>query len=174
MCTSKQRGHGQVCCASFTIRGGLCDWLVAFPSLLNAVLRRPAAGKRVIKKGDLRGAVREMLDTEGPYLLEVMVPVSPAFACSLLCFQQCAAQHTAVITCVTSKAAVIRLLFCPCLQQQGLQDSFTQLQECSSSLTTVCSRRVLQCWDNCEMYIVHFCGELCVECRQHVWGVACL
>jgi hypothetical protein len=33
------------------------------------------AGKRVIKKAELRGAIREMLDTEGPYLLEVMVPV---------------------------------------------------------------------------------------------------
>eukprot|EP00878_Enallax_costatus_P019033 GHUV01020067.1.p2 GENE.GHUV01020067.1~~GHUV01020067.1.p2 ORF type:complete len:136 (-),score=46.36 GHUV01020067.1:789-1196(-) len=30
--------------------------------------------RRVIKKADLRGAIREMLDTEGPYLLEVMVP----------------------------------------------------------------------------------------------------
>jgi hypothetical protein len=35
-----------------------------------------ASGKRVIKKAELRGAIREMLDTEGPYLLEVMVPVS--------------------------------------------------------------------------------------------------
>lgn len=31
--------------------------------------------RRVIKRADLRGAVREMLDTPGPYLLEVMVPV---------------------------------------------------------------------------------------------------
>lgn len=30
----------------------------------------------MIKKAELRGAIREMLDTEGPYLLEVMVPVS--------------------------------------------------------------------------------------------------
>jgi acetolactate synthase-1/2/3 large subunit len=30
--------------------------------------------KRVIKKDELRGAIREMLDTPGPYLLEVMVP----------------------------------------------------------------------------------------------------
>lgn len=30
--------------------------------------------KRVIKKSELRAAMREMLDTEGPYLLEVMVP----------------------------------------------------------------------------------------------------
>lgn len=30
--------------------------------------------RRVIQKADLRGAIREMLDTPGPYLLEVMVP----------------------------------------------------------------------------------------------------
>lgn len=29
--------------------------------------------KRVISKADLRGAIREMLDTPGPYLLEVSV-----------------------------------------------------------------------------------------------------
>jgi hypothetical protein len=34
----------------------------------------------VIKKAELRGAIREMLDTEGPYLLEVMVPVSTGAA----------------------------------------------------------------------------------------------
>jgi thiamine pyrophosphate-dependent acetolactate synthase large subunit-like protein len=30
--------------------------------------------KRVMHKADLRGAIREMLDTPGPYLLDVMVP----------------------------------------------------------------------------------------------------
>ncbi len=30
--------------------------------------------RRVIKKSELRGAIREMLDTPGPYLLDVMVP----------------------------------------------------------------------------------------------------
>jgi hypothetical protein len=45
-------------------------------SLLLCLIAAAAVGKRVIKKAELRGAIREMLDTEGPYLLEVMVPVS--------------------------------------------------------------------------------------------------
>lgn len=30
--------------------------------------------KRVVRLEDLRGAIREMLDTPGPFLLDVMVP----------------------------------------------------------------------------------------------------
>ncbi len=30
--------------------------------------------RRVLHKADLRASIREMLDTPGPYLLEVMVP----------------------------------------------------------------------------------------------------
>ena len=32
--------------------------------------------RRVIKKSDIRGAIREMLDTPGPYLLEVRIGLS--------------------------------------------------------------------------------------------------
>ena len=30
--------------------------------------------KRIVAPSELRGAIREMLDTPGPYLLDVMVP----------------------------------------------------------------------------------------------------
>ena len=32
------------------------------------------AGRRVIKKSELRAAIQEMLDCKGPYLLDVVVP----------------------------------------------------------------------------------------------------
>jgi hypothetical protein len=34
----------------------------------------PPPCRRVIKKSELREAIREMLDTPGPFLLDVMVP----------------------------------------------------------------------------------------------------
>ena len=33
-------------------------------------------GRRVIKKADLRPAIQEMLDHDGPYVLDVVVPYS--------------------------------------------------------------------------------------------------
>jgi acetolactate synthase-1/2/3 large subunit len=45
-----------------------------YPDFITMAKSFGVAGKRVIKKSELRAAVREMLDTEGPYLLEVMVP----------------------------------------------------------------------------------------------------
>lgn len=45
-----------------------------YPDFITMAKSFGVAAKRVIKKSELRAAVREMLDTEGPYLLEVMVP----------------------------------------------------------------------------------------------------
>jgi hypothetical protein len=41
-----------------------------WPSTCSTLHRR----RRVINKAELREAIREMLDTPGPYLLDVMVP----------------------------------------------------------------------------------------------------
>jgi acetolactate synthase-1/2/3 large subunit len=45
-----------------------------YPDFITMAKSFGVAAKRVIKKSELRAAVREMLDTEGPFLLEVMVP----------------------------------------------------------------------------------------------------
>eukprot|EP00879_Flechtneria_rotunda_P010504 GHRR01010981.1.p1 GENE.GHRR01010981.1~~GHRR01010981.1.p1 ORF type:complete len:614 (+),score=177.29 GHRR01010981.1:610-2451(+) len=45
-----------------------------YPDFVTMAKSFGVPGRRVIRKADLRAAVREMLDTEGPYLLEVMVP----------------------------------------------------------------------------------------------------
>lgn len=45
-----------------------------YPDFITMAKSFGVPAKRVIKKSELRAAVREMLDTEGPYLLEVMVP----------------------------------------------------------------------------------------------------
>ena len=34
------------------------------------------AGRRVIKKSELKAAIQEMLDHDGPYVLDVIVPYS--------------------------------------------------------------------------------------------------
>jgi acetolactate synthase-1/2/3 large subunit len=45
-----------------------------YPDFVTMAKSFAVPARRVIKKEELRGAVREMLDTPGPYLLEVMVP----------------------------------------------------------------------------------------------------
>lgn len=45
-----------------------------YPDFVTMAKAFGVPARRVIQKGDLRGAVREMLDTPGPFLLEVMVP----------------------------------------------------------------------------------------------------
>lgn len=45
-----------------------------YPDFVGMAKSFNVAAKRVIKKEELRGAIREMLDTPGPFLLEVMVP----------------------------------------------------------------------------------------------------
>jgi acetolactate synthase-1/2/3 large subunit len=45
-----------------------------YPDFITMAKSFGVPAKRVIKKTELRAAMREMLDTEGPFLLEVMVP----------------------------------------------------------------------------------------------------
>lgn len=45
-----------------------------FPDFVKMAEACGVQAERVINKGDLRPAIRRMLDTEGPYLLDVMVP----------------------------------------------------------------------------------------------------
>lgn len=45
-----------------------------YPDFVTMAKSFSVPAKRVIKPGDLRAAIREMLDTPGPYVLDVMVP----------------------------------------------------------------------------------------------------
>jgi acetolactate synthase-1/2/3 large subunit len=45
-----------------------------YPDFVTMAKSFGVPGQRVISKSKLREAIREMLDTPGPYLLDVMVP----------------------------------------------------------------------------------------------------
>jgi thiamine pyrophosphate-dependent acetolactate synthase large subunit-like protein len=55
------------CCAV----GGLQDEKDIYPDFVMMAQSFGVPSRRVIKKSEVRAAIREMLDTPGPYLLEV-------------------------------------------------------------------------------------------------------
>lgn len=57
--------------AEYHVTGDLKD---IYPDFVMMAASFGVPAKRVIDPKDLRGAIREMLDTPGPYLLDVMVP----------------------------------------------------------------------------------------------------
>jgi acetolactate synthase-1/2/3 large subunit len=45
-----------------------------YPNFIEIAKGFGVPGRRIIKREDLRDGMREMLDAEGPYILEVIVP----------------------------------------------------------------------------------------------------
>lgn len=72
--------HARVCGAKLVKNAAA--WLSQneadiYPDFVGMAKSFGVASRRVIRKDELRGAVREMLDTPGPYLLEVRAPLTP-------------------------------------------------------------------------------------------------
>lgn len=61
-----------VCCAAeYHETGEVAD---IYPDFVKMAEAFGVPGERVFKPEELRPAIRRMLDTEGPYLLDIMVP----------------------------------------------------------------------------------------------------
>ena len=54
--------------------GGQDNLDAIYPDFVTIAKGFGVAGKRVVKREDLRAAIQEMIDHDGPYLLEVIVP----------------------------------------------------------------------------------------------------
>lgn len=57
--------------AAYHDTGAITD---IYPDFVSMATSFNVPGKRVLDPSDLRAAIREMLDTPGPYVLDVMVP----------------------------------------------------------------------------------------------------